>query len=63
MRIAFGPDGPRCRVVGTRHRRPVTWTVPFHRAVALMADGVPGVISGSHGVASPVVGRGAVAAS
>lgn len=44
VRIVVGPDGPRCDVVGTGHRRTHIRRVPLHTATALMAAGVPGVV-------------------
>ena len=47
VRIAGSPVGSACELVGTAHRRPVRRGVPLSVALALAADGVPPVVTGS----------------
>ena len=47
VRITMGASGPRCRVAGIAHRRPVVRTVPLRTATALLAAGVPGWVDGA----------------
>ncbi|MGH9182298.1 MAG: hypothetical protein ACRDZ9_00465 [Acidimicrobiales bacterium] len=45
VRVDLDGRQARCRLHGTRHRRPGTWVVPLDVALALAAGGIPTVVS------------------